>query len=397
MTDLLYRAAAIAPASFNDVTIGNNASSYYLVDAKDPPAAGEIYQTPTGKGGAPLEDVVPSSFGYAAVAGYDLASGLGSPNGVLLARALSTIVHEQLFFGSVPEVLKGSVAEGWKSGVDQSLLVQVETKAPSAIDLTVGSQALGFVGSGGERYGWTDTLAGQALQSRFDGELVRLFDVAHQGTVREVTAAAGDKLSIAIDGTSALPYGQALTNAFGFVDFETAQGFVRIARPVAIAETAGGQNDQEAVVRLRQDGADSLSILFYKVNDLVGTIATGKLALQPGMAGYAEAAVQAAYRTAAGATWLDGPGYGQAAQTTLQGLNAGDIVAMALRNNSAGQTFWGFSQANESNPDGPVTHLRNYGANIWGWEDRALSSDRDFNDLVVGIDFTSAAGKGYLI
>ena len=107
--------------------------------------------------------------------------------------------------------------------------------------------------------------------------------------------------------------------------------------------------------------------------------------------------MQAAYKTTEGTTWLKGPGFGQSAQAALQGVNAGDVVAMALRNNSQGQTFWSFNQANEIAPDGPVTHLRNYGANTWGWEDRPNGGDRDFNDLIVGIDFTSAAGKGYLV
>jgi hypothetical protein len=42
-----------------------------------------------------------------------------------------------------------------------------------------------------------------------------------------------------------------LTSAFGFADFMTGEGAVRIAPPVAVAETAGGQNDQVAIVRLR--------------------------------------------------------------------------------------------------------------------------------------------------
>lgn len=397
MTDLLYIAAAIAPSSFNDVTIGNNASSFYLVDPAHSPAPGEIYQTPSGKGSATLEAVVPSSFGYAAAAGYDLASGLGSPNGVLLARTLSTIVHEQLFFDYVPKVLKGSADAGWTSTINQSLLIQVETGKPSTIDMTLGSRSVAFAATGAESYGWTDALAGQSLQSRLDGDLVRLFDAAHQGTVKQATVLAGDALAVAIDGTSAQPYGQALTNAFGFVDFETAHGFVRLARPVAVAETAGGQDNQQAIVRLRQDGADDLSILFYKVNNLVGTILNDKGVFQPGSAGYAEAALQAAYKSTEGATWVKGPGFGQAAQAVLQGVNAGDVVAMALRNNSQGQTFWSFSQANEVAADGPVTHLRNYGANTWGWEDTVNGGDHDFNDIVVGIDFTSAAGKGYLV
>jgi subtilase family serine protease len=63
MNDLLYIAAAIAPASFNDVRIGNNTSSFVL---GGPITSDGVQITPTG-------------FGYSAGPGYDLVTGLGTP------------------------------------------------------------------------------------------------------------------------------------------------------------------------------------------------------------------------------------------------------------------------------------------------------------------------------
>jgi hypothetical protein len=70
---------------------------------------------------------------------------------------------------------------------------------------------------------------------------------------------------------------------------------------------------------------------------------------------------------------------------------------MQLTNNSSSNTYWGFAQANETSPDGQhVGHLWNYGLNTWGWEDTLGGGDRDYNDLVVQLDFTSASGHGWL-
>ena len=67
---------------------------------------------------------------------------------------------------------------------------------------------------------------------------------------------------------------------------------MRVARPVAVAETAGAADDTVAVVRVRQNGEDSLSLTFYRVDDLAGTID----GLRAGHAGYAAAAQARAYQ-----------------------------------------------------------------------------------------------------
>ena len=115
--------------------------------------------------------------------------------------------------------------------------------------------------------------------------------------------------------------------------------------------------------------------------------------LKPGDAGYAAAAQAAAYQLGTGGTSLNGPGYGNYAQNLLVDVDAGDFVAMMLVNQSHGQTYCAFSQAN---PDGQG-HLWNYGLNTWGWEDTLGGGDHDFNDMIVQLDFTSTAGSGWLI
>jgi hypothetical protein len=184
-----------------------------------------------------------------------------------------------------------------------------------------------------------------------------------------------------------------LTSAFGFADFMNGSGVERLARPVAIAETASGANDATVVARLRQDGEDNTTLTFYRVDDLSGTVA----GLNPGDPGYAAAAHDRAYQLSTGGTSIGGPGYGNFAQTELLHVNAGDLIAMTLTNNTHGNTFWAFSQANETVNGQAVGHLWNYGANTWGWEDTFGGGDRDYNDMVVGLDFTSASGRNLLV
>ena len=73
----------------------------------------------------------------------------------------------------------------------------------------------------------------------------------------------------------------------------------------------------------------------------------------------------------------------------------GDYIAMKLTSN--GQVFWAFASANESVNGAYVAHLWSYGLNTWGWEDLYGGGDRDYNDLIVQLDFTSTAGAGLLV
>ena len=377
MNDLLYIAAAIAPASFNDVTVGNNTSSFAL-------------------GGPFTSDatpVTPTGFGYSAGPGYDLATGLGSPNGLILARTLAAIGHQQMSFAANPGVVDSNGADGWKTAVDETLLIQATSDGSAAVRLVAGSQSLDFASMGSAEFAWTSQIAEQSLQADFDARLVRLFDKHAQGALGQATATAGGELEVLIDGFAGHAPQANLSSSFGFADFVSGGDAVRVARPVAVAETAGGQDDQQAVVRIRQNGEDQLSLTLYRVDDLNGTIN----GLHPGDPGYEAAANARAYATTSGAMSIDGPGYGNYTQALLTDVDAGDLIAVKLINKTFGDTYWAFSQGNEQAGGAHVGHLWNYGLNTWGWEDTKGGGDRDYNDLIVGLDFASASGHGWLV
>jgi hypothetical protein len=380
--DLLYIAGAIAPGSFNDITFGNNVTSY--INGAFP-------------GGSTIIDadgnpITLTGYGYFAGPGYDLTTGLGSPNGVLLSRAMTAIAHSQISYGSSPDMLDASGAS-WTSGADQSLMFQAMSASAATVGVDIGTSAFGFSSLASGTYAWTSRLAQQALQSDFDPQLVRLFDKQGQGWVGQSVVEAGERLSVSIDAQSTVAPQASLTSPFDFADFTSAQGAVRVARPVAVAETAGAADDTVAVVRVRQNGEDSLSLTFYRVDDLAGTID----GLAAGHTGYAAAAQARAYQLTTGGTSLGGPGYGNFGQSGLVNVDAGDFIAMKLVNDTTGAHYWAFAHANEIVAGQNVGHLWNYGLNTWGWEDTYGGGDRDFNDLVVQLDFTSASGHGWLV
>jgi hypothetical protein len=376
--DLLYQAAAIAPGAFNDVVLGNNVSSFVLggngtvlglfkdEDDKD------VFGYP----------ITPTGLGYSAGPGYDLTTGLGSPNGVLLARALTGIAHTQMQ-PLAPALLD---ADGLRSAVTQSLLVQ--PGVGSALPAATASMEDSAYSSGAvpASLAWSDAFAQKSLQPGFDPDLIRLFDGDAQATPHDILAAEGSSFAGAARQAS-------LTSPFGFADYAGTDGMSqRYARPVAVAQTAHGTDDQEAVVRIRRNAANDLnSVEFYKVDNLTGEIS----GIAPGQSGYEEAAASRSYQTALGTTSVSVSEWGGYVQTALLNVDAGDLIAMRLSDGE--RSYWGFSSANEAVGGVPVTHLWSYGYNTWGWEDMYGGGDQDFNDLVVQIDFTSSSGSQWLM
>jgi hypothetical protein len=211
--------------------------------------------------------------------------------------------------------------------------------------------------------------------------------------VYQSTVSQGESIGVSINASAADAIQGALSSPFGFADFVTDSGVVRVARPVAVAETVSGLDDQTAIVRVRQNGEDSLSVSFYRVDDLSGSIN----GLQAGQAGYEQAAQARAYQLASGGTSLNGPGYGNFTQSGLLDVDSGDLIAMKLVDQTTHNTYWAFAQGNEMVSGQSVGHLWNYGLNTWGWEDMKNGGDRDFNDLIVQFDFTSAYGNQWLV
>ncbi|OYY13734.1 MAG: hypothetical protein B7Y70_01180 [Rhizobiales bacterium 35-68-8] len=384
MNDLLYQAAVIAPGSFNDVTVGSIISSFYY---------GGAISTPDGDGGT--ASITPTGFGYSAGAGYDLVTGLGTPNGVLLSRALSCIVHTQIWSDAPSLATDGG--SGLFSTVDQSLLIQPVLGFTGGWQAHVGGQTVSGAGATHPE-AWSRQFAQQVLQWDFDPDLILLFDGLPQARPHEMLAASGAGFTATIGGLGTLTPQASLSLPYGFVDFvgDGGASAVEFARPVAIAANAGGADDQEAVVRVRQSGAsDSLALMFYRVDTLDGVIG----GIRPGDAAYAGLVIERAYELESGGIWLNGPGYGQYGQSALLDVDQGDIIAMSLTNGYEGvtHTYYAFAAANEQVGGTGVAHLWNYGLNTWGWEDLYGGGDLDYNDLVVQLDFTSSAGAGILI
>ena len=373
MNDLLYVASAVAPASFNDVSVGGNYSSFYYDDHGP-------YKSDGG--------VQPTGYGYDADYGYDYVSGLGSPNGMVLARTLTAIAHAQLS-STAPGVMNVVDKHSGTSAVAQTLLVQNNYHRDTGVLVEVGGTAPVEMGSN-STYGWTSRLAEQVVQgSGFNSDLMPLLDGAAKSFPYQITVQAGDTLDVSADGHELALYQELLTNVYGFIQFGDDHGGITLARPVAVAQTAGGTPNQNAVVRIRQNGGDSTQLEIYEVDDYNGTVD----GLAPGQAGYEQAAFAADYQLVGGGTLIAGPGQGNFTQVEIAGVDQGDILALKYTDLTTNDVYWAFSQANP----GGVTALFNYGLNTWGFEDRPLTGDHDFNDLVVQIDFTSTAGHGLLV
>lgn len=380
MNDLLYMASAIAPASFNDVLYGNNTSSFLK---------GGDYLTLLDND---YKHVTPTGYGYEAGEGYDLVSGLGTPNGMVLARTLTTIAHTQTYelangvsYAVIDPVSGASTAS-------QTLLVQNNFIGAGVLVQVDGTDAVSM--GGNSAFGWTSRLAGQAVQgNQFDSELMPLLDGAMKSAPYQIGVSAGDVLSVTANGVALDAYQELLTSEYGFVQFGDAAGGITLARPVAIAQTAGGVPDQEAVVRIRQNGGDQTQLEIYRVDDLNGGIDSGAGVVLPGEAGYAAAAAARNYQLVGGGTVIDAPGQTNFLQVEIAGVDQGDIVALKYTNVTTGEIYWAFSQGNT----GQASAIFAYGLNTWGFEDRPLTGDHDYQDLVVQLDFTSTAGSGLLV
>ena len=366
--DLLYVAAAVAPGSFNDIQLGNNTSSFtkgggYTTDDNND---NTVHITPTG-------------YGYSAGVGYDLTTGLGTPNGLLLARALTQIAQAQMYS---PDVTPVSDATGLTSAAAQALIVQA-TPASGTVDVAAAGTT--FRASAGTIPGWSARVTQQVLQSGFDPQLVAAISGQAQAGATQVTVTAGQSLAVTVGGTAAMPTGQADTAAFGFVTTADAAGdTVTYVRPLAVAETYGGQNGTEAILRIRQTSIHDDTLTLYRVDDLLGDVD----GIAPGQAGYATATSGRKYATEAGMTTINTQSQGSFSQVNITGVDNAAIIGFSLTDNTAGQTYWGLAAQNA----GGVNALWSYGANTWGFNDG--SDDGSFADTVFQLDFTSNAGSG---
>lgn len=376
--DLLYQAAVITPAAFRDVQFGNNRSTFaYDEDGR--------YVVTRGEGehqeSAPVNA---TGFGYDAGEGFDLATGLGTPNGTVLTETLLAIAHKELYYDT-PAILEETDDGGWTAGADQAVSIQLSASDATRGKICVDGEKLRFSTEASDRFAWTSRLAEQSLDEQMSADLIGMFDGAAQGDVFQIALDAGDALHFKIGGEAAEAVQGALSNEYGFVDFFSDGATVRVARNVAVAETEQGRDDMNFTVNLRQMAGEDVRLQVYEVDDFAGTID----GVAPGEKGYGALACANAYATTDGATRVAGPGDGKFASQEFTGADAGDIIAMRLF--TEGKVYYGFAAGNEKLDGEDAARLWNYGANTWGFETGGPGGDRDFNDLIVGFDFIDYA------
>ena len=298
--DLLYIAAAIAPGVVQRHHLWQQR---HVLHRRRVPGGATVID-------ADGDPITLTGYGYFAGPGYDLTTGLGSPNGVLLSRAMTAIAHSQMSYSSSPDMLDAD----WRR-LDERR--RPEPDVPDHVGLggdggvDIGTASLGFssLPSGYLRLDQPAGAAGAAVRLRSSpGAPVRQAG-AGLGR-RNPSSRRANSCRSRSTPQSTVALQASLTSPFDFADFTSAGGAVRVARPVAVAETAGAADDTVAIVRVRQNGEDSLSLTFYRVDDLAGTIG----GMSAGQTGYAAAAQARAYQLTTGGTSLGGPGYGNYGQ-----------------------------------------------------------------------------------
>ncbi|MFM7635553.1 MAG: DUF4114 domain-containing protein, partial [Cyanobacteriota bacterium] len=122
---------------------------------------------------------------------------------------------------------------------------------------------------------------------------------------------------------------------------------------------------------------------FYRSLDAAGTVlaADGITRLRPGDSGYAAAALHSSNRIAplSNLSVADD----QTASRSFSAISGGSFLAPFAEVN--GNTFFAYGAANS---DG-ISHFRSLGTNLFGLEDILGGGDRDFDDLVIGVNFTA--------
>ncbi|MFG1411773.1 Ig-like domain-containing protein [Xanthobacter sp. VTT E-85241] len=350
------------PSNLNDLL----AKATYLAPAAFATAGAGAGQVPMG--------------GYHAAAGYDLDLNTATPDAGALSKALAALINGQTYFNT-PSVAKMDEKGAVTSAVDQSLLFQSYLKSSAEVQVDDGSGVQNFAAIASAEHAWSKAFAQSVLSAGFAADQVTKYDHQSQAKLHQTIVERDAALTVKLDGVATIASKAAIdSKAAEFVSDDGASA-VEIARPVAVAETAGAADDQNAVVRMRQVGANDSSVMFYKVDDFAGTVN----GLKPGDAGYDAATNAHAYQTDTGSTWVSGSGYGKYSEATLTHINANDLIAMKL--SSGGSTFYAFADANEIVGGQHVAHLWSYGLNTWGWEDLYGGGDSDFNDMVVQLDF----------
>jgi len=141
----------------------------------------------------------PTGFGYYAGPGYDLVTGLGTPNGVLLGRALTAIAHSQISFDSRPDVIDSDGHGGWTAAPTRACCFQTMSDHVTQVGGISARTAFGFFSNGlGELR--LDEPDGRAVAAgRLRPALVVMFDKQAQGGLAQAHVSTGEALAVSID------------------------------------------------------------------------------------------------------------------------------------------------------------------------------------------------------
>ncbi len=261
MNDLLYIAAAIAPGSFNDVTLGNNVSSFgwaALQRCRD--RHGDHADRLRLPGGP----------------GYDLATGLGSPMvSCWRGRSPTSLIRRLVPRDSRRDRRRRPRRLDQRRRPEPPAADRVPCRRHRRTGSRTGRLRLLQHRLGRLRLDEPE-MAEQSLQPDFDPALVIMFDKQAQGGLAAGARGVGRGL-VGVDrcrarrggaGDPQQPVRLCRLPVGGYGGTHRAAGVGGYGGTHRAAGRGSGDrgrgNDQTAIVRLRQDGQDNLSITFYR-------------------------------------------------------------------------------------------------------------------------------------
>lgn len=222
-----------------------------------------------------------------------------------------------------------------------------------------------------------------------NGQNIRFFSVS-DATIDDLSGLDDSRLSFFDSSIDNLTGQASFSNANG-VAFELSllEGDQNLSPLIAQEQTIAPLLDFTAftnnetvsgsIVQSREADYDAITG-FYRVLDTSGSVraADGSL-LTPGDAGYAAAALRDTNQVT---TFSDlSVADGQSTSTDFSLQDSGTFASFAQVN---GQTFFAFYEANA---DG-LSHFRSLGTNLFGLEDQFGGGDLDFDDHIIGFNFT---------
>ena len=145
----------------------------------------------------------------------------------------------------------------------------------------------------------------------------------------------------------------------------------------------------EGTINIAREANYDSKIGFYKIQNSNGAVTdptTGDL-INPGSIGYKEAALHSINEfNSFGVLNAED---NSAAQKTLTSFTSTNLIALYGEVSDTNQTFFAFSDANS---DG-LSHFREFGNGVFGFEDLYGGGDNDFDDLIFSFEFTESISR----